>query len=195
MAKALATGTEARNRPASESAAAGLPVAARSALSAGVKLTSGANNASMIRPSRTLRISIISLTWRPWLLPRRCRFLTLRPSDSLAQVLGIETGHSLVSTDRFRVPDTVTLNSDFWRKINGSACPAHAKYNSCTTSMRTSACPERVLFAPCHKKPESGASRGLRLPFALYRVFLTIDWLILTRPPCGYGRPYWCNSF
>jgi len=54
MAKALATGTEARNRPASESAGAGLPVAARSALSAGVKLTSGANNASMIRPSRTL---------------------------------------------------------------------------------------------------------------------------------------------
>ena len=57
-------GTEARNKPASESAAVGLPVAARSARSAGVKLTSGANNASMIRPSRTLRSSTVSLTFR-----------------------------------------------------------------------------------------------------------------------------------
>lgn len=53
-AKAAAKGAEERNSPASESAAGALPFAARSARNAGVKLTSGANNASMIRPSRTL---------------------------------------------------------------------------------------------------------------------------------------------
>jgi len=60
---------------------------------------------------------------------------------------------------------------------------------------RSSAGSERVLFAPSHKNPESAASRGSRFPFDLCRVFLTIDWLILTTPVCGYGRPYWCNSF